>query len=219
MGLILRSILLTALVWLFCQTSTVFTQLEITPRIFVGPSITNVILTREGVPVQFATPERPYFALAYHLGIESDLVYQEKYNFQASFFYEKIRNASFGFNKVFLPPENENINYLALSLGGYFKPLKGRNVRLGLGGNFYYALRLLNRGGFFFRQASLAAYTDLEVSLLEKFALRLRTIYGITDLEGGGNLIQIGGTTPTVLPRTIRFVSFQFSTIYKINIK
>jgi len=202
-GIVLTTFLFI-LIW-----SSLLGQKHYDINVFAGPNITNVIDRNNTVPASFAFPPRAFHTINYLGGIEVIRKFDNSKFISSSLFYERIRTTGTRFN---FPSRvtDDDLHYLALSLGYAFLPLKGSQLKLDIGSSLYYAINRRFGTTFSGRRSLWGAYSSIEFPLSDSLFFRLRTFYGITNI----NRSSISTTDPVI--RTTRPYSFQFTLGYHL---
>lgn len=188
------------------QVSVLQAQLNLSPKIIAGPTLSNVVTRWNKVPV-FSANQSPFFSVNYLVGASVETKLRNRTYLSSDLFFERISNASEGFNKV-VTEDNDIYNYVNISIGLSIEPIKERDYRLdfGLIGSY----EVVTRG--IFRSFGGAIFTGIQLPITEKLSFRTRMSYGIPDIDFSTSSI----VSSFPFEQSIRTVSFQFTFGHKI---
>jgi len=202
------------LLMLICPFYGLISQEPVDISVFAGPNITNVILRGNSLPsyVGIFTNPLPYNSVNYTVGVQLNKQLGGKLIGSITLHYEKIRSASNKFNDNYKPGIDANINYIGTATSIGIKPLKGSNVKLDIGGFFYYAMnkRFGEKALFISKRALWGPLTSIEFPVAKNLSFRTRFIFGLT------NLRQSDFTPINPVIRTEKPYSLQLTFVYKI---
>ena len=201
---------------LICPVFALYSQVPVDVSIFAGPNITNVILRGNSLPstVGVFTNPRPYNSVNYSFGVQLDKQFGEKWDGSLTLQYERIRSSSNKFNDNYRPGIDANLLYIGTVAAISIKPLSGSNIKMDIGGFFYYALNgrfgFDERGFFISRRVSWGPSTSIIFPVTKRISFRSRFLFGLRNLRRN----EFANFSPVV--RTERPYSLQLTLGYKI---
>ncbi len=195
---------------LFCQKNTAVV-------LCIGPSITNVQHIYNGEKIFFLSPQRPFYSIQYHLGInlEHHIFSKDKLRFRYGIGYDKRASANTAFNKY----EEEGYGFLSLPISLFYKPIVHREIRFETGGSFLYPIHSSGARNYVtaFKNYEIDFTLGIEFHIWKNISFGTRVMQPIRIMNDTGNIVN---TNPNILTEIRKFKThaFQFSFIYKFDL-
>lgn len=190
---------------LFFQSA--FSQKEIRPFFYAGPSITNIHNIRYGETISYFRPERPFYEFNFHVGGGVKWRLNPYFDVEGSINYERKGSAQDGFNKT-------NYTYgdfIQFPISLMVKPIKSKDISFEFGISMNYLINKKDLSISAIERSSYEfAYTlGFIFKLYKSIYLGTRLLEPFTDLNG--NITSNLGVESKI---TQKSQSFQFSLKY-----
>ena len=195
---------------LFCQKNTAVV-------LCIGPSITNVQHIYNGEKIFFLSPQRPFYSIQYHLGInlEHHIFSKDKLRFRYGIGYDKRASANTAFNKY----EEEGYGFLSLPISLFYKPIVHREIRFETGGSFLYPIHSSGARNYVtvFKNYEIDFTLGIEFHIWKNISFGTRVMQPIRIMNETGNIVNSNPNIPKDVNK-YKTHSFQFSFIYKFDL-
>ena len=187
-------------------------------KAIIGPSVTNVQHIHNGEKDFFISPERPFYSIQYHLGInlEQNIFSKENLRLRYGIGYDKRASANTAFNKY----EEEGYGFLSLPIVLFYKPIVHHEIRFEAGGSFLYPIHATGARNYVtvFKNYEIDITLGIEFHIWKNISIGSRVMQPLRIMNDTGNLVNSNPNIPQDVNK-YKTHAFQFSFIYNFDLK